>query len=315
MTLSRRTFFKWLGSSTLATVLPGTTQAAQRGEELATLLDLSQCVGCGSCVEACRGANQPKFPRPTRPFPPMYPSGRVQVADWSDRRHIDDRLTPYNWLFIQTATGTHQGQPFEIHIPRRCMHCTNPPCANLCPWGAASKQDNGIVRINDAICLGGTKCKAVCPWSIPERQTGVGLYLNLLPSYAGNGVMYKCDRCWNRIEEGKIPACIEACPYGVQTIGARQEIIAAAHHLAQSMNGFIYGEYENGGTNTIYVSPIPFDVLNAAIPTAPGRPHLASVEDPFQREALLTRAIVAAPIAGIAAGILHILRASTEDPS
>lgn len=313
MGISRRTFFQWLGVSTLATVLPGTSEAALAGEELATMLDLSRCVGCGACVEACREANAAKYPRPTKPFPEMYPRDRVQVADWSERRHVDDRLTPYNWLFIQTATGTHQGRPFEIHIPRRCLHCINPPCANLCPWGAAYKQSNGIVRIDDRICLGGAKCKAVCPWQIPERQTGVGLYLDLLPSYAGNGVMYKCDRCWNRIAEGKSPACIEACPYNVQTIGPRQVIVEKAHQLAQSMNGFIYGEHENGGTNTFYVSPVPFDVLNAAIDIGPGRPHLQTVPDPFHEEERLTRAIIAAPLAGLAAGALHILRATKED--
>ena len=57
------------------------------------------------------------------------------------------------------------------------MHCQNPPCANLCPWGAAGREKNGIVRINDKVCLGGSKCKSVCPWNIPQRQTGVGLYL------------------------------------------------------------------------------------------------------------------------------------------
>jgi Fe-S-cluster-containing dehydrogenase component len=313
MGISRRTFFQWLGASAALSVLPGTSEAAAAGEELATMLDLSRCVGCGSCVEACREANQAKYPRPTKPFPKMYPQGRVQVADWSERRQVDDRLTPYNWLFIQTATGTYNDQPFEIHIPRRCLHCTNPPCANLCPWGAAFKQANGIVRINDQICLGGSKCKAVCPWHIPERQTGVGLYLDLLPSYAGNGVMYKCDRCWNRIAEGALPACIEACPYDVQTIGPRQAIVEKAHQLAESMNGFLYGEHENGGTNTIYVSPVPFDVLNAAIATGPGRPHLKAVPDPFHEEERLTRAILAAPLAGIAAGALHILRATKED--
>ena len=29
--------------------------------------------------------------------------------------------------------------------------------------------------------------------------------------------------------------------------------------IAEEMNGYMYGETENGGTHTIYVSPVPFD--------------------------------------------------------
>jgi len=81
----------------------------------------------------------------------------LQVAQRSAR-------PPYNWLFIQHAAVKLNGEDTELTIPRRCMHCVNPPCVKLCPW------------------------------DIPQRQTGVGLYLDLLPSLAGNGVMYKCDR-------------------------------------------------------------------------------------------------------------------------
>ena len=307
MTLSRRNFLKGVGLAGLGTILPTTYAAAANGEELATLLDINKCIGCGECVEGCREANAHKYPEPTKPFPKMYPD-RVKVADWSDKRDVDDRLTPYNWLYIQTATVTWQGTEYELNIPRRCLHCQNPPCANLCPWGAASKQANGIVRINDKICLGGSKCKSVCPWHIPERQTGVGLYLKLLPALAGNGVMYKCDRCFDRIEQGGTPACIEVCPEGVQTIGPREEILAMARKLAEETGGFIYGDQENGGTNTFYVSPVPFDVLDQAVEKGPGRPHLQPVDKVMAREENLARAVFAAPLAGIAAGVLGAAR-------
>lgn len=304
--VSRRKFIQSMLVAGSSLMLPGTIQAYEQGEEIATLLDLSKCVGCGACVDACKETNAHKFPRPKKPFPKMYPK-RVKVSDWSDKQDVDDRLTPYNWLFIQTASGVWKGEEFEINIPRRCLHCVNPPCANLCPWGACSKQKNGIVRINSDICLGGAKCKKVCPWHIPERQTGVGLYLKLLPSYAGNGVMYKCDRCYDRIAQGKLPACIEACPEGVQTIGPRSEIIAKAHKLAKKMKGYIYGEKENGGTNTIYVSPVPFEILNKFIEKGPGRPHLSQVSYSMAKEENLGFAVLTAPVAGFAAGILTVL--------
>lgn len=310
MKLTRRSFFATGMALAAGSVLPRAAEA--RPGELATLLDVSKCIACGACVAACRETNGHKFPRPEKPFPKMYPA-KVKAADWSDKQDVDDRLTPYNWLFIQTASGIYQGRPFELNIPRRCLHCQNPPCANLCPWGAASKDSQGIVRINDEICLGGSKCKDVCPWHIPERQTGVGLYLKLAPSLAGNGVMYKCDRCHDRLKDGKTPACIEACPEGVQTIGPREEILAQARELAAKTGGFIYGDTENGGTNTFYVSPVPFDVLNQAVPQGPGKPHLASVGNPFAKEDILARAVYAAPLVGAVAGVLHLVRGATSE--
>lgn len=183
------------------------------------------------------------------------------------------------------------------------MHCANPPCVKLCPWGAARQFDNGIAKIDADLCMGGAKCRTVCPWKIPQRQTGVGLYLDLMPNFAGNGVMYKCDRCYDRVTEGELPACIEACPEEVQTIGPRQEIIEQAHRLAKEIDGHIYGETENGGTHTLYVSPVPFEKLNAAIETGKGKPHLGPVEDAMADTNNLTRAMVVAPLAGIAAAI------------
>ncbi|MBE9530252.1 MAG: 4Fe-4S dicluster domain-containing protein [Proteobacteria bacterium] len=301
--ISRRSFLKGTMATacTLAAAgIPASAAAAEGKEQLATLLDIRKCIGCEACVEACQEVNEPKFPDPKKPFPKMYPD-RVPVMDWSDKQDVTDRLTPYNWLFIQSATVKINGEETELTIPRRCMHCVNPPCVKLCPWGSARLLENGISRIDPDLCLGGSKCKSVCPWHIPERQTGVGIYLDLLPSLAGNGVMYKCDRCYNRIADGELPACIEACPEDVQTIGPRDEIIKKAHELAKEIGGYIYGEKENGGTNTIYVSPVPFEELNKAIETGKGKPHLQPVKDSMADSNNLAAAMIIAPIAGVVA--------------
>jgi Fe-S-cluster-containing dehydrogenase component len=281
-------------------------------EPLATLLDLNKCIGCGSCVEACRETNGHKYPRPKKPYPKMYPP-RVKVEEWSDKREVDNRLTPYNWLFIQRAEVRHEGRSVEVHMPRRCMHCLNAPCVKLCPWGAARQYDNGIAHIDPDLCLGGAKCRDVCPWQIPQRQTGVGLYLDILPSLAGNGVMYKCDRCYDRVARGENPACIDVCPEGVQTIALRDAIVAQAHELARRTNGYIYGETENGGTNTIYVSPVPFDLLQNAIDMGPGKPHLQSMPDAMAQGNRLAAALLLAPVAGAAAAIGRLYKSARSE--
>ena len=305
--ISRRSFLRGglaAAAGLAASSIPGAaaTNVPQDETQLATLLDISKCIGCEACVEACNEVNGAKYPQPKKPFPKMYPE-RVPIEDWSEKQDVMDRLTPYNWLYIQHATVSINGEEAELTLPRRCMHCVNPPCVKLCPWGAAQQLENGISRIDSDICLGGSKCKKVCPWDIPQRQTGTGLYLDILPSFAGNGVMYKCDRCYNRISEGELPACIEACPEEVQTIGPRDKIIKKAHQLAKEMNGYIYGENENGGTNTLYVSPVPFEALDQSIETGKGRPHLKAVKDTMAQANHLATAMVLAPVAGIAAAV------------
>lgn len=312
--LSRRGFLKAVGVGGVGLLTPRAAQAAASDRtELATLLDLSKCVGCGACVEACGETNGYKYPEPEKPIVQGYPQKRVKIEDWSDRRDVDDRLTPYNWLYIQAAEVEHDGKTHELYVPRRCMHCTNPPCANLCPFGACYKQPDGVVRINDDICLGGSKCRAVCPWKIPQRQSGVGLYLHMMPELAGNGVMYKCDRCHQRLEKGQVPACIEACPFDVQSIGPREEMVARAHELAGEMNGYIYGETENGGTNTLYVSPVPFEKLDEAVEKGPGRPGLQKAPDMMAKDQNLATAALVAPLAGLAAGALGVFGALSRE--
>ena len=115
--------------------------------------------------------------------------------------------------------------------------------------------------------------------------------------------MYKCDRCYDQVAQGQLPACIEACPEDVQTIGPREEIIKKARALAKEINGYIYGEKENGGTNTIYVSPVPFEELNKAIEKGKGKPHLNPVKDTMAQGNNLTTAMALAPVAGIAAAV------------
>jgi Fe-S-cluster-containing dehydrogenase component len=318
--VSRRDFLK-IGAASAAgvLVLPSAVEAQGSAgpgsdQELCTLLDISKCIGCEACVEACRETNEAKFPQPEGPMPHMVPASRVKVADWSstEKREVRDRLTPYNWLFIQHAAGEYKDEDFDLSIPRRCMHCRQAPCSKLCPFGAAYKQSNGIVRIHPQVCMGGAKCKRLCPWHIPERQSGVGLHMDLLPQYAGNGVMYKCDRCFDRVAEGELPACIEACPEDVQTIGPRKNIVAQARQLAEQIDGFIYGETENGGTNTIYVSPVPFEVLAGAIDTGPGQPHIKPVDNPMGRVNPLLSALIIAPLAGFLGSLLRSKRRLTS---
>ncbi|MEJ2588684.1 MAG: 4Fe-4S dicluster domain-containing protein, partial [Deltaproteobacteria bacterium] len=123
--ISRRAFLKGgiaaAGAVAVSSLPVPQTVKGATGTELATLIDIRKCIGCEACVEACKEMNTPKFPEPKKPFPKMYPN-RVKVFDWSEDRDVSDRLTPYNWLFIQEAVVNVNGEEKILTIPRRCMH-------------------------------------------------------------------------------------------------------------------------------------------------------------------------------------------------
>lgn len=308
--INRRGFLKTAGAATVigtTSLLGITKEASAKVGELATLIDLTKCDGCPdrevpACVSACKRIKEGNIPEVAEPIPTPFPS-HVKIEDWSKKKGVTDRLTPYNLIYVQKAEVDVDGAKKNVFIPRRCMHCDNPACVTICPFGSNQKLENGVVVNDQNLCFGGAKCKSVCPWQIPQRQSGVGVYLDIAPGLLGNGVMYKCDLCEDLIEQGKTPACIEACPRGAMSIGPREEIFAKAEELAKNIGGYIYGKNENGGTSTLYVSAVPFDLLDKAVEKGPGKPSLKPVKRAMAKTDNAAKAVLAAPALGIAVGV------------
>jgi formate dehydrogenase iron-sulfur subunit len=313
MKLSRRSFLAGMAAAAGAAALPDArAEAAPDPGSYATLIDLSRCDGCEAkggprCVLACREANAEKFPKPDPTKIKDYWPQKMH-EDWSEKQHLTDRLTPYNWLFVQTVEVAAEGGLRRLSIPRRCMHCDNPACAKLCPFGSAKKTAEGPVHIDPALCFGGAKCRDVCPWKVPQRQAGVGVYTHLEPLPVGGGVMYKCDLCRDRLGRGAKPACVEACPKQALRIGRRSDLLEEARALAEESGGYLYGETENGGTSTFYVSPVPFEEIDRAIVELAGDPAKAmrmhQPENMLDRNRGLAALALAAPIVGIAGALV-----------
>ncbi|MBN1471792.1 MAG: 4Fe-4S dicluster domain-containing protein [Syntrophaceae bacterium] len=304
--INRRSFLKvTAGAAVLSSV--GFPQKAFAGTEkqISTLIDLSLCDGCvdrkiPACVAACKTINQDKIPQVIDPIPEPWP--RKTIEDWSKKRDVINRLTPYNFIYVHKAEITVSGEKKNIFIPRRCMHCDNPACATICPFSANHKNKSGAVVIDQELCFGGAKCRDVCPWEIPQRQSGVGIYLKVLPGLMGNGVMYKCDLCVERLANNKLPGCVEACPREAMLIGTRSAIEKVAESRARRMNGYIYGKTQNGGTSTLYVSSVPFEEIDKTMTKKPGQPDM-KMDVPRRMAGTdpLAKVVLASPVVGLAA--------------
>lgn len=307
--IGRRSFLKITAGAAIVSgiglpkkVLGGTE------ERLFTLIDLSLCDGCPdrkipACVSACKTINKDRIPQVADPIPLPWP--RKTIEDWSKKREVFNRLTPYNFIYVHKAEVDWGGRKKTIFVPRRCMHCDNPACATICPFSANHKNKNGAVVIDQEICFGGAKCRDVCPWGIPQRQSGVGIYLHVLPEYMGNGVMYKCDLCVDRLAQNKLPGCIEACPQKAMLIGPQSSIEKEAESRAGQMNGYIYGNKQNGGTSTLYVSQVPFEEINKTMARKPGQPNMqVDVKRKMANSDSMGKAALTAPVLGIAAAAI-----------
>lgn len=311
MNISRRTFIAGTSAAGALSILPrGNVQAAIKRDSYATLIDLHKCDGCVGkseplCVASCRQGRKKDFPQPAKEqLQDYWPQKNHE--DWSGKKHLTNRLTPYNWIFLQQVKVGER----TISIPRRCMHCDNPPCAKLCPFGVKHKTPEGPVYIDHSLCFGGAKCRTVCPWSVPQRQAGLGIY-TLWQKYlpVGGGVMYKCDLCRDRLSQGMTPHCIEACPQKAMLIGQRDAIMAKANELRELYNGDIYGMAENGGTSTVYVSPLPFAEIDQALEVQAQKRntkntmHLHHADNMLEKQNTLAALSLFSPAIGVVAAI------------
>lgn len=102
--------------------------------------------------------------------------------------------------------------------------------------------------------MGCRYCMVSCPFDIPKFEF-----------HSANPKILKCNMCFDRLEEGKIPACVENCPAEALVFGTRREMIKEARkRIVENPDTYvdqIYGEDEAGGTGILYLSSVPFNEL------------------------------------------------------
>lgn len=181
------------------------------GVEYGYALNLSVCVGCRKCAEACHKENN--HDRTTN-------NSYIRVLEMEQGSMDMER---------GNASYNHPvPAPGKFYMPVQCQQCANPPCVDVCPVQATWKEDDGIVVVDYNWCIGCRYCEAACPyharrfnWKRPEIPAEE---VNPVQAYLANrirpkGVVEKCHFCLHRTREGKHPACLEACPTGARVFG------------------------------------------------------------------------------------------------
>lgn len=144
----------------------------------AMVVDLRKCIGCETCKHVCNDANH-------------VPPG----ATWR-------RITGFR------IEGNPKSE--QVYLTMGCMHCSDPPCLDVCPTGATYQRLDGIVDIRKERCIGCGACIMACPYKarsinfedkiIPDKDTKSK---NKNQKYADRiGICTKCDFCLSRLEKG-----------------------------------------------------------------------------------------------------------------
>ncbi|HEU4385053.1 MAG TPA: 4Fe-4S dicluster domain-containing protein [Anaeromyxobacteraceae bacterium] len=159
------------------------------------LIDTTKCIGCGSCVRACKAENG-------------VPDGFYRT--WVERYVVGTEKS-----FVDSPEGGLNGFPsvqVDFHaskaffVPKMCNHCAATPCTQVCPVGASYRTKDGVVLVDGKRCIGCAYCVQACPFG--------SRFLSPVTHTAE-----KCTWCYHRITKGLRPACVEVCPTQTRLFG------------------------------------------------------------------------------------------------
>jgi formate dehydrogenase iron-sulfur subunit len=195
----------------------------------AILVDETRCTGCERCVLACK----------------------EEKGLGVDRKHAGQEAVDG---LSSTRFTTILRRPEERFVKQQCRHCLEPACVSACLVGAMQKTPEGPVVYDSELCMGCRYCLVACPYGIPRYE-----WEQSVP------YVRKCDLCYGRLQEGKEPACVEACPHDALLFGSRDDLLRVAHGRIAAEQGryvdHVWGEKEVGGTSVLYLADMSLGFL------------------------------------------------------
>ena len=220
------------------------------------ILNLHDCVGCGTCDIVCKIENE-------------VPQGVC----------LSDHVITMEGEFPKLKYG---------YRPVMCNHCDKPACAEVCPTGALHKDEYGLTVVDSDRCTSCGSCAKACPYgaitSAPgktaaddlgdvkalikdgtatgkEVQEAVGADYPMhdpaldefkLPMIK-RGSALKCQMCKHLVYHGDVPRCVEACPAGARIFGDEEDIYGEIHQLKEKYDATVLMPEKNTKPHVYYI--------------------------------------------------------------
>jgi formate dehydrogenase iron-sulfur subunit len=202
--------------------------------------DTTVCIGCKACQVACHQWNDlPAGKGKTTPLPVLSGASYDNTTSFSD----------VNWRHVKFIEQTpSEGRVAWLMMSDVCKHCVNAPCLEVCPTGAILRTEFDTVFISEPACNGCRDCVSACPFGVIHMSDS-------------RGVAQKCTFCYDRLQNGMVPACAQACPtnsiqFGkVADLKRRAEERVAQLHRENVPTAYLYGADDKilGGLNSFYL--------------------------------------------------------------
>jgi formate dehydrogenase iron-sulfur subunit len=220
--------------------------------------DTSLCIGCKACEVACKEWNQVPSHGLDWTGDSYDNTGDLGSEAWRHVAFVEQRVpvggvaegAPDSFVAEahRQALADEAGLDGEHHAEGVrwlmssdvCKHCTDAACLEVCPTGALFRTEYGTVVVQPDVCNGCGYCVPACPFGVLDRREG-------------DGRVWKCTLCYDRLVDDLEPACAKACPTDSIQFGEHEELRARARARVERLeaNGMaearLYGEDPDDG--------------------------------------------------------------------